>query len=172
MLFDSFFLFLEILVISFFSKPSLTFHLITDTLKESIKNAPQVLEAPAGLHSHINVSKRTMTMLKSSQDALRQFITNIQDVSTIANLNAKLLEKKLFATATFSCSNGTLLTLELPKMMLDGLDEFNIEVIIGTKFEQLCKVDLMPLPVGLPLKDWERLLIGSLRQGLEEIVSK
>ena len=111
-------------------------------------------------------------MLKSSQNALRQILTNIQDVSTIANLNTKLLEKKLFATATFSCPSAGFLTLELPKMILDGLDEFNIEVIIGTKFEQLCKIDLMPLPVGLPLKDWEKLLIGSLRQGLEEIVSK
>ena len=111
-------------------------------------------------------------MLKSSQDALRQLLINIQDVSTIANLNTKLLEKKLFATATFSCPSGGFLTFELPKMILDGLDEFNIEVIIGTKFEQLCKVDLMPLPVGLPLKDWEKLLIGSLRQGLEEIVAK
>ena len=110
-------------------------------------------------------------MLKSSQDAFRQFITNIQDVSTLANLNAKLLEKKLFATATFSCSGDGFLTLELPKMILDGLDEFNIEVAISSKFHQLCKVDLMPLPVGIPLKDWERLLIGSLRQGLEEIVS-
>ena len=109
-------------------------------------------------------------MLKSSQDAFRQFITNIQDVSTIASLNAKLLEKKLFATATFSCPNGGFLTLELPKMILDGLDEFNIEVIIGTKFEQLCKVDLMPIPTDLSLKDWERLLIGSLRKGLEEVV--
>ena len=111
-------------------------------------------------------------MLKSSQDALRQLLINIQDVSTIANLNAELLEKKLFSIATFSCSGDEFLTLELPEMMLDGLDEFNIEVIIGTKFEQLCKVDLMPLPTDLSLKDWERLLIGSLRQGLEEIVSK
>jgi len=110
-------------------------------------------------------------MLKSSQDALRQFLINIQDVSTIANLNAKLLEKKLSAIATFSCSGDGFLTFELPKMILDGLDEFNIEVSISTKFEQLCKIDLMPLPVGLPLKEWERLLIGSLRQGLEEIIS-
>ena len=110
-----------------------------------------------------------MTMLKSSQDALRQFITNIQYVSTLANLNAKLLEKNLSAIATFSCLNGTFLTLELPKMILDGLDEFNLEVAISTKFEQLCTIDLMPLPTDLPLKDWERLLIGSLKQGLEEI---
>jgi len=110
-------------------------------------------------------------MLKSSQDALRQILTNIQDISTIANLNAKLLEKNLSAIATFSCSGDGFLTLELPKMILDGLDEFNIEVSISTKFEQLCKIDLMPLPVSLRLKDWESLLIGSLRQGLEEIIS-
>jgi len=110
-------------------------------------------------------------MLKPSY-IIRKFFDNVSETTTIQGLNQVLKHQNLSATATFSCASGGFLTLELPKMILDGLDEFNIEVIIGTKFEQLCKVDLMPLPVGLPLKDWEKLLIGSLRQGLEEIVSK
>lgn len=104
--------------------------------------------------------------------AIQNFFEKVSEITTIQGLNQVLKHQNLSATATFSCSNATFLTLELPKMILDGLDEFNVEVSISTKFEQLCKVDLMPLPVGLPLKDWEKLLIGSLRQGLEEIVSK
>lgn len=110
-------------------------------------------------------------MLKPSY-IIQKFFENISETTTIQGINEALKHQNLSAIATFSCSNGTFLTLEVPKMILDGLDEFNIEVSISTKFEQLCQVDLMPLPVGLPLKDWERLLIGSLRQGLEEIVSK
>ena len=102
---------------------------------------------------------------------IEKFFRNISETTTIQGLNQVLKHQNLSATATFSCPRGGFLALELPKMILDGLDEFNIEVIIGTKFEQLCKVDLLPLPVGLPLKEWERLLIGSLRQGLEEIIS-
>ena len=103
--------------------------------------------------------------------AIQKFFENISEITTIQGLNQALKHQNLSAIATFSCPNGGFLTLELPKMILDGLDEFNIEVAISNKFHQLCKVDLMPLPVGIPLKDWERLLIGSLRQGLEEIVS-
>jgi len=109
-------------------------------------------------------------MLKPSY-IIQKFFKNISETTTIQGLNQALKHQNLSATATFSCPNGSFLTLELPKMILDGLDEFNIEVSISSKFQQLCRIDLMPLPVGIPLKDWEHLLIGSLKRGLEEIVS-
>jgi len=111
-----------------------------------------------------------MTMHNQSY-AIQKFFENISETTTIQGLNQALKHQNLSATATFSCPNGSFLTLELPKMILDGLDEFNIEVSISSKFQQLCRIDLMPLPVGIPLKDWEHLLIGSLKRGLEEIVS-
>jgi hypothetical protein len=100
-------------------------------------------------------------MLNSAQDAVRQIITSLQETPTIAELKCLLSEKKIFAKAFFSSPNGDFLTLDLPTMILAGLEDFNIEVALSTNLRDVCKIDLMSIPAAFHVKDWERMLIGS-----------
>jgi hypothetical protein len=107
-------------------------------------------------------------MLNSAYDVLRQFQRNISQTTTISELNQALKQQNLFAKVLFTSPSGEVLTLELPTMMFDGLDIFNIEVVINSSLRTLCSVELLALPVEYNLVNWERSLIGSFKSGLME----
>lgn len=122
--------------------------------------------------ANTNNLTRRLPMFNSSQDAMRQLFKDIQKNPTIENFNASLREKKICKKVLFSTQRTDFLKFYLPIMILNGLEDFNVEVALSTKFEDICKIDLMPIPQLFYLMDWERILIGKLKSGLEEIITK
>ena len=102
-------------------------------------------------------------MLKPSYDALRQFQSTFSQAQNFQDFNKALKDNNLKAIITFRD-----LTLKLPSMEMDGLDSEKLEVSIETNLQELISIDLMPLPGSFPLKQWESMLLESLRAGIEE----
>lgn len=102
-------------------------------------------------------------MLKPSYDALRQFQSTFSQAQNFQDFNKALKANNLKAIITFGD-----LTLKLPSLELDGLDSDHLEISIKTNLQELISIDLMPLPGSFSLDQWERILLESLRSGIEE----
>ena len=103
-------------------------------------------------------------MLTPSYDALRLFQSKFSSITDFQGFNRLLKETNLKAQMLLGD-----MSLSFPSLEVDGLDGLDACMTISSNIRDLCKIDLMPLPGTFSLKDWERLLIGSLKAGLQEV---
>lgn len=102
-------------------------------------------------------------MLTPSYDALRLFQSKFSSITDFQGFNNLLKETNLKAQMLFGD-----MTLSFPSLELDGLNA-DACITIRSNIRELCKIDLMPLQGIFTLADWERMLIGSLKAGLQEV---